>query len=119
MAFKRAATSGDYTGHKRYFWLIRDLGQNIRWWGYVTADAPATIEISGYFSDQECLDQMKPGDRISIWQVSAIDDTRANVVDDLAAGFVDFNETFVVASDGSGINVSPMAIAGSIEYSLP
>lgn len=119
MAFKRAATSGDYTGHKKYFWLIGELNNGVKHWGYVTADAMATIEISAYFSDQECIDNMRPGDRISVWQVSAIDDTRQTIQDDLAAGFVDFNETFVVASDGSGINVSPTAIAGSIEYSLP
>jgi hypothetical protein len=119
MAFKRAATSGDYTNHKKYFWLIGELNNGVKWWGYVTPDTMATIEISSYFSDQECLDTMKPGDRISVWQVSAIDDTRQTIQLDIGAGFVDFNESFVVASDGAGINISPTAIAGSIEYSLP
>lgn len=118
MAFKRAATSGDYTGHKKYFWLHTE-SNGVKEWKYVTSDTMATIEISGYFSDQECLDNLKPGDRIEVIQVSAIDDTRATIQDDIAAGFVDVNFTWVVASDGSGINVSPTAIAGSIEYSLP
>lgn len=118
MAFKMKSTSATLDFNKYYFWSIAELGNGIRHYGYVTADAPGVWEVSGYFSDAELEFVLKPGDKISVWQVAAIDDTR-NIRDDIAAGFVDFNETFVVASSGSGINVSPAAIAGSIEYTLP
>lgn len=117
MAFKKEATLATDNRSKKYFWHETVRGNGLQKYVYVTADAPGTVEISGYFDDDELRALLKPGDAIEVIQVAAIDDTRS-IRDDIAAGFVDVNITYVVASSGSGINVSPMAITGSIEYSL-
>jgi|SRR5690606_711202 len=118
MAFKAKSTSGVLDYNKRYFFHVATLGNGLNEFRYVTPDAPGVWEVSGYFDDDELRAVLKPGDKIEVIQVAAISDERS-IEADIAAGFVDVNITYVVTSDGSGINVSPAAIAGSIEYTLP
>jgi hypothetical protein len=112
MAFKAVSTTGN---GKRYLFLGAYFAQNLKEWVYVTTDAPTTVEVSGYFADVEAEALMTPGDRLWVYQVAAIDDTRT-IQDDIGAGLSDVSMHIVVASDGSGINVTPDLLSATITY---
>jgi hypothetical protein len=116
MAYKGRATSGDL--QKQYFWPAYNKGNGLMHYCYVTADTPATIDLAGYFSTSELGSLLKAGDSIEVIQVAAIDDTRT-IRGDIAAGFRDVNIIYVMNSDTTTINTSPIAFQGSVEYSLP
>ena len=118
MAFKAKSTSGTLDYNKRYLWEIANLGNGINHWGYVTADTAAAIDIAGYFSGDEQVAVMKPGDRLTVWNVDGIDDTRS-IQDDFAAGMNAIWQTVVMSNDGTTVNVAPLSEAWSLEYSLP
>lgn len=115
MAFKKRSTTGERPGSKAYFWLSADYGNGMKGFTYVTADTPATVEVSGYFDDAELEAVMKPGDSLRVLQVAALDDDRS-IQDDLAAGLVDESLHTVVASDGSGINISGDLLVATVSY---
>jgi hypothetical protein len=76
------------------------------------------MEISGYFSNEECVSVMNPGDRLTVWSVDAIVDTRS-IQDDFFAGLNAIYQTVVTANDGAGVQVAPMTEKWSLEYTLP
>ncbi len=118
MAFKSKSTDGTLDYNKRYFWRIANLGTGINHFGYVTADTPGAIEISGYFSNAECIEVMKPGYRLTVRSVDAIVDTRS-IQDDFFSGLNAIYETIVMANDGAGVQVAPLTEDLSLEYTLP
>lgn len=119
MAFKKLGTALDSMGRntktKLYFWRSGHLGNGMSEWTYVTTDAPATVEVSGYFNDAELKDKMKAGDVVRVIQVAALDDTRT-IQADIAAGYADESMHRVVASDGAGINITPDLLNATITY---
>lgn len=112
MAFKSVSTTGN---GKRYLFLGAYFAQNLKEWIYVTTDAPAVVEVSGYFADAEAQAVMSPGDRLWVYQVAALDDTRS-IQDDIGAGFSDASLHFVVASDGAGVNITPDLLSATVTY---
>lgn len=115
MAFKKQSTPSATARAKQYFWCAADYGNGQKKFHYVSADAPTTIEVSGYFDDTELETLCKPGDLIMAFQVAAISDDRS-IQDDLAAGLVDISLHAVVQSDGSGLNVTPDLMSATITY---
>lgn len=118
MAFKKRSTSTTAIGGpgaKAYFWRGQDLGNGMSEWHYVTTDAPATVEVSGYFDDTELEALMRPGDRLWVYQVAAIDDTR-EVQDDIGSGLSDVSMHFVLSGDGTGVNISEDVLSATITY---
>jgi hypothetical protein len=118
MAFKAKVTDLTFDANKRYFWRIAALGNGIDYFGYVTADAAGAVEISGYFSNAECIEVMKPGDLLKVWSVDAIVDTRS-IQADFFSGLNAIYETVVLANDGAGVQVAPLTEDLSLEYTLP
>lgn len=114
MAFKRASTTAS-NATKQYLWLMADLGAGFKRWGYVTADAPATVEVSGYFGAKADTPGMTVGDELIVFQAAAIDDTRS-LKEDLAAGLVDISRHFILTSDGSGIELTPDLEVATVTY---
>ena len=112
MAFKAASTTGN---GKRYLFLGSYFAQNLKEWVYVTTDAPTTVEVSGYLDNTEAETLMSPGDRLWVYQVAALDDTRT-IQDDIGSGLSDVSLHIVVASDGSGINITPDVLSATITY---
>lgn len=118
MAFKAKATTLTFDANKRYFWRIANLGNGINHFGYVTPDAAGAVEISGYFANEECISVMNPGDRLTVWSVDAIVDTRS-IQDDFFSGLNAIYETIVLANDGAGVQIAPLTEDLSLEYTLP
>lgn len=118
MAFKKQSTSTTAVGgpgSKKYFWRSAEFGNGMSEWTYVTPDAPTAVEVSGYFDDAELLANLKVGDRIWVYQVGAIDDTRT-VQADIAAGFADLSLHAVVNADTAAINVTPDLLTATVTY---
>jgi len=118
MAFKAKVSDLTFDPNKRYFWEIHNLGNGIKHFGYISADTAGAMEISGYFSNAECVAVMKPGDRLTVWSVDAISDLRS-VQADFFAGLNALYQTIVMANDGAGVQVAPMTEKWSAEYTLP
>jgi hypothetical protein len=118
MAFKAKVTTLTFDANKRYFWQIANLGNGINHFGYVSADTAAAMEISGYFNDDELEFTMNAGDRITIWTVDAISDTRS-LQDDFFSGLNAIYQSVVMANDGSGVQIAPLSEKWSLEYTLP
>lgn len=112
MAFKKTGTTNTT---KRYIWPAVVLGNGIEEWIYVTTDAPTTVEVSGYFDDDELRAMLKAGDRLWVYQVAALDDDRT-VQADINAGLSDVSFHVVVASDGAGVNITPDLLSATITY---
>jgi hypothetical protein len=118
MALKKRSTSTTAVGgvgSKAYFWMAADYGNGQKRFHYVTADAPGTVEVSGYFDDDELRSIMKPGDELMVFQVAALDDTRT-IQEDFASGFADVSLHYVVQSDGAGINISDDVLGATLTY---
>lgn len=121
MAFKAAATdtTSNYFGTKKYLWCNVYFGNGNKEWTYVTADAIGTVETAGYLTEAGFKATVKPGDRIRIYQVDTISDSRP-ISDDLL-NIADIHEVMVVGDVGASatINVTPGLFGMSAEYSLP
>lgn len=128
MAFIKRATTAGREG-KAYIWVAADYGQGMKRWHYVTTDAATTVEVSGYFNDDE-LDggspgvgsfggvtagAMQPGDEIMVFVTGSLDDTRP-IQEDIRAQLVDVSRHFVVASDGSGVEITPDLEVATVTY---
>lgn len=109
MAFKFRGDSPNYT--KVYLQPIADAAApGSRIYEYVTDDAVATVDGSGYIDNstddgETALDMLKIGDLIYVWQVAALDDTRA-ITEDKANGVTDLSLHIVLENDGTAINLS-------------
>lgn len=110
MAFKAKASTLTFDANKRYLWQIAELGNGLKHFGYVTADQRATVEASAYFNDDEYEFTVHVGDKVTVWQVAALDDTQS-IIDDLAetSGFIDTYDIVVrsIASDTIAASRNP------------
>ena len=117
MAFKlRGATAA--TNTKVYLQPTSDAAApGSRHYEYVTADAAATVDGSGYIDNstadgQIALDMLLIGDIIWVFQVASIDDTRV-ISEDKAVGLTDLSVHIVMENDGTAINLSDELFGGS------
>lgn len=121
MAFKAAATdtTSNYYGTKKYLWKVSNDGNAMGVWNYVTTDAIGVIETAGYLTDAAFKSTVKPGDKIQIWVVDTLSDSRP-ISQDLL-NIATYHEVFVVGDVGASatINVTPEIAPFSVEYSLP
>lgn len=128
MAFIKGATTAGREG-KKYFWLAADYGQGMKRFHYVTTDTPAVVEVSGYFADAELhgggtgvgdvapvtAGICQPGDEIMVFQVGSLSDTRT-IQEDIRTQLVDVSRHFVLASDGSGVEITPDLEVATVTY---
>jgi hypothetical protein len=119
MAFKAVATT-DLGDAKKYLWLMDYHGNGQKTWGYVTADAIGVIETAGYLTEPGFKATCQAGDKICIWVVASILDSRT-VKEDIRNDLVTYHEVFVIGDTGASatINVTPEIAAFSVEYSIP
>jgi len=121
MAFKAAATdtTSNYYGTKKYLWLADYYGNGQREWRYVTTDAIGVVETAGYFTEAGFKATCQPGDKITIYHVDTLSDSRP-ISQDLL-NISDVNEVMIVGDVGASatINVTPGLWNQSAEYSLP
>ena len=123
MTFKlNAATGSTNRVNKQYLFPVSDAGYPCRDWVYVSADTVAAVTTSGYIdfsanptdADHEIAkDMLRVGDRIWIYQVGSIADTRS-IEDDIAAGVTDLGLAIVLVNAGGVVNLSNdvLSIAG-------
>lgn len=124
MAFKLNATvtSGNII-NKQYLYMAIDTGSFGRVWHYVTADAPALVESHGYFDADDGADSaqavanLRVGDRIVVYQVAAIADTRT-LDADAAAGLTDVSEHIVLTNDGVAVDLSSDILGATLTYTV-
>jgi len=128
MAFIKRATTAGREG-KAYLWEAAYYGQGMKRWHYVTTDTPAVVEVSGYFADAELhgggtgvgdiapasAGSMQPGDEIMVFQVGSLLDTRA-IQEDIRSQLVDVSRHFVLASDGTGVEITPDLEVATVTY---
>ena len=116
MAFKGIST--DRSLNKLYLWRSVELGNGLGEYIYVTADANTVVEVSGYFDSDdigEHVETMRPGDRVWVYTVGAIDDTRS-ISADIAAALVDVSLHVVLQASGAGISISSDILVATITY---
>lgn len=119
MAFKLRGTGENQT--KMYLQPVTDAAApGSRQWEYVSADAPATVDGSGYISDSTddgkiALDMLTIGDLVWVYQVSAIDDSRP-ISDDKKAGITDLSLHIVLENTGSIIDLSDDLLSATVTY---
>ncbi len=95
MAYKDAYMAlGSYVGGKH----------PLKVWHYVTEDAPATVDTTGYFNAK--VDELAVGDLV--WVYQAADE------DDLTAGISDVSLHIVLSNDGSAVDVSDDLLAATV-----
>lgn len=118
MAFLGSAQTNQADGavYKHYFWCAAYHGEGLKTWFYVSADAPADIEESGYFN--EVSGEVNVGDKIFAYQVGSIVNTRSTIAD-IAAGLTTVSEHIVLENEGGVVNISPQLVNLSVEYTLP
>jgi hypothetical protein len=106
MAFVRA--NADLT--KRYLVQEDYYGgpHNHTNWTYYTEDTIATVDGSGYFSDEEAISELKVGHRIWVYVC-------ANK-DDLNAGIIDAAVMIVVQNTGTFVDLSVRLLSAAVTY---
>jgi hypothetical protein len=122
MAFKLQPTpSQTNIVGKKYLFPMVEAGVGPRIWCYVTADTPATLEISGYITaatnkdHAEAVANLRVGDLIYVYRVAAATDTR-NLNADFAAGITSISLHVVVTNTGALVDLSPDLLAGTLTY---
>lgn len=116
MSFKgKATTSGSNLSNKTYFWVSQQLGAGLQEWIYVTADTVATVDGSNYITEQRFIDVLQTGDRIWVYQVGSIDDTR-DILADIAAGVTDYSLHLVLENTGTVVDLSDDLLSATPTY---
>lgn len=118
MAFKMASTGGE---NKQYLYQVTAAGVIPRQFVYVSADAPATVDGSGYITagtnddHDAAIDMLSIGDLIWSYQVASISDSRP-IEDDMKAGITDISLHAVLDNTGSIIDLSDDLLAATPTY---
>jgi len=116
MAFNLRGTSPNVT--KMYLQCIADAAApGSRIYEYVTTDALATVDGSGYIENSTdegdiALDMLKIGDLIYVYVVGSLDDTRS-ISEDKATALTDIGLFIVMENDGTAINLSDDILGGA------
>lgn len=116
MAFKLRGTGENVT--KVYLQVVADAAApGSRIYEYVTTDAVATVDGSGYIDNTTddgkiALDMLKIGDLLNVFVVGSLDDTRS-ISEDKATGLSDYSQHIVMENDGTAINLSDELHGGS------
>lgn len=115
MAFKMAATNGS---NKQYLFPKTEAGIAIRDWEYVSPDAAAVVDTSGYISagssdGDAAIGMLLVGDRIWANEVASIDDDRT-IQEDMESGLTAVSLHVVLDNDGLIINLSDDLLGGTI-----
>jgi len=110
MSFQLRGTSNQYKS-KMYLQCVADAAPpGSRIYEYVTTDAIATVDGSGYIDNSTddgeiALDMLRIGDIINIFVVGSLDDSR-DISEDKATGLSDYGQCIVMENDGTAINLS-------------
>lgn len=119
MAFKLNGTGTDVT--KFYLQPVADgAAPGSRQWEYVSADAPGTVDGSGYIDNSTAdgeiaIAMLGIGDLIWVYQVASIDDSRP-ISDDKKAGITDLSLHLVLDNTGSIIDLSDDLLSAAPTY---
>jgi hypothetical protein len=115
MSFKATSASATLDRNKQYFWTMVELGNGLRLYGYVSADAATSVDGSGYIDDEDVIDYLNPGDLVLAYQAGSIADTR-DILADLAAGITDLSLHLVLENTGTVVDLSNDLLGATVTY---